>query len=164
MSQGLGYLLFQRIVRLRMKTVENYDSVIIGAGPAGCSTATALAMHGRKVLLVEREKFPRYHIGESMIPFTYPPLERIGMIPKLRQSSFMKKYSVQFVAPSGRASQPFYFFNRYDRETVAQSWQVLRSEFDQLMLDNAREHGVTVWEESEVTELLQDGVGTYSGV
>ena len=164
MSQGVGYQLFQKIVRLRMKRIENYDSVIIGAGPAGCSTATALAMHGRRVLLVEREKFPRYHIGESMIPFTYPPLERIGMIPKLRQSSFMKKYSVQFVAPSGRASQPFYFFNRYDRETVAQSWQVLRSEFDQLMLDNAREHGVTVWEESEVTELLQDGVGTYSGV
>ena len=106
-----------------MKKLENYDSVIIGAGPAGCSTATALAMLGRRVLVIEREKFPRYHIGESMIPFTYPPLERIGMIPKLRQSGFMKKYSVQFVSPSGRASQPFYFFNRYDRETVAQSWQ-----------------------------------------
>ena len=164
MSAGVEYLSFQKIVRLRMKTVESYDSVIIGAGPAGCATATALAMHGRKVLVVEREKFPRYHIGESMIPFTYPPLERIGMISRLKRSCFMKKYSVQFVSPSGRASQPFYFFDRYDRDTVAQSWQVLRSEFDQMMLENAREHGVEVWEESEVTELIQDDSGAYCGV
>jgi len=146
-----------------MKTNESFDAVVVGAGPAGCSTATALAQHGRRVLVLEREKFPRYHIGESLIPFTYHALDRIGMIPRLRQSGFARKYSVQFVAPSGRASQPFYFFNRYDRETVAQTWQVLRSEFDQMLVENAREKGVEVREETEVVEMIRDG-GRFVGV
>ncbi len=146
-----------------MNRTESFDAVVVGAGPAGTATATALAQHGRRVLVLEREKFPRYHIGESLIPFTYHALDRLGMIPRLRKSSFPKKYSVQFVSPSGRASQPFYFFNRYDRETVAQTWQVLRSEFDQMMVENAREQGVDVREETEVTELLKDG-DRYVGV
>ena len=136
---------------------SDYDALIIGGGPAGASAASVLAAHGRRVLVLEREKFPRYHIGESLIPFTYAPLERIGMIPKMRKSAFVKKYSVLFVQPDGKASQPFYFFNRYDRETVAQTWQVLRSEFDQIMLDNAREKGAEVREETTVKRLLMDG-------
>ena len=137
--------------------------VIIGGGPAGTSAACVLGEQGRRVLLLEREKFPRYHIGESMIPFTYPALERIGMIPRLRESSFVKKYSVQFVSPSGKASQPFYFFNRYDRETVAQPWQVLRSDFDQMMMEQARSKGAEVREQHEVVELLREE-GRYVGV
>lgn len=140
-----------------MKRTLETDVVVIGAGPAGCAAATVLAEQGHSVLVLEREKFPRYHIGESLIPFTYPALERLGMIPKLRATAFPKKYSVQFVAPSGKASQPFYFFNRYDRETIAQSWQVLRSEFDQMLMDNARERGAEVMEEVEVTDFLRDG-------
>ncbi|MBM3844867.1 MAG: FAD-binding protein [Verrucomicrobia bacterium] len=136
---------------------DQWDAILIGGGPAGASAAAVLSEHGRKVLVLEREKFPRYHVGESLIPFTYAPLERLGMISKLRQSAFLKKYSVQFVSPSGSASQPFYFFTRYDRETIAQTWQVLRSEFDQLNLDNAREKGATVLEETRVTELLKEG-------
>ncbi|MEI6358518.1 MAG: FAD-dependent oxidoreductase, partial [Verrucomicrobiota bacterium] len=146
-----------------MKRVEVFDVVIIGGGPAGCSAGAVLAEQGHRVVVLEREKFPRYHIGESMIPFTYQPLERIGMIPQLKSSAFTKKFSVQFVAPSGRASQPFYFFNRYDRETVAQSWQVLRSEFDQMMMDNTRSKGADVREEMEVVELLQED-GRHVGV
>lgn len=134
-----------------------WDVLVIGGGPAGASAATVLADHGHRVLIIEREKFPRYHVGESLIPFTYGPLERIGMIDKLRSSAFTRKYSVQFVSPNGQASQPFYFFNRYDRETVAQTWQVLRSEFDQMTLDNAREHGASVVEQTEVLELLKAG-------
>ena len=132
------------------------DVLIIGAGPAGSASAAILAGHGHKVLMLEREKFPRYHIGESLLPFTFEPLKRLGMIDKMRQSAFVKKYSVQFVSPSGRASQPFYFFNRYDRETVAQTWQVLRSEFDQMLLDNARERGAEVLEETTVIELIRE--------
>ncbi|MBI1841419.1 MAG: tryptophan 7-halogenase [Verrucomicrobia bacterium] len=135
----------------------NWDTIIIGGGPAGASAATVLADQGRRTLVLERERFPRYHIGESLLPFTYGPLERLGLIPKMKQSCFVKKYSVQFVSPNGKASQPFYFFNRYDRETVAQTWQVLRSEFDQMLLDNARERGATVHEGSEVKELLKEG-------
>lgn len=133
-----------------------YDAIIIGAGPSGTSAAAILAEYGHRVLIIEREKFPRYRIGESLIPFTYGPLERLGLIPKLKQSHFVKKYSVCFVQPDGSATQPFYFFTRYDKDTVAQSWQVLRSEFDQMMLDNARERGAEVLEETAVTELISE--------
>lgn len=132
------------------------DVLIIGGGPAGSCSAAILAEYGHDVLILEREKFPRYHIGESLIPFTYEPLERIGMIPKMRNSAFVEKYSVVFVSPNGKASEPFYFFNRYDRQTVAQTWQVLRSEFDQMLLDNAREKGAKVREETRVTELIKE--------
>lgn len=136
---------------------ENYDVIIIGGGPSGTCSGAILGEYGHRVLILEREKFPRYHIGESLIPFTFQPLERIGMIPKMKGSHFVKKYSVTFVQPDGRRSQPFYFFNRYDRETVAQTWQVLRSEFDQLLLDNAREKGAEVREETTVKRLLMEG-------
>ena len=139
------------------KKSDTYDAVIIGGGPAGSCSAAILGEYGHKVLILEREKFPRYHIGESLIPFTFGPLERIGMIPKMRKSIFQKKYSVTFVSPDGKRSQPFYFFTRYDKETVAQTWQVLRSEFDQLLLDNAREKGAEVREETTVNRLLMEG-------
>ena len=133
-----------------------YDVIVIGAGPAGSSAATVLAENGRRVLVLEREKFPRYHIGESLIPFTYHPLERLGMIERLKESAFVKKYSVQFISPDGNASQPFYFFNRYDRESVAQTWQVMRADFDLMLLDNARKKGAEVIEEITVKELIWD--------
>src|SRR5713226_7796084 len=110
------------------------DVLIIGAGPAGSSAAALLAEKGRRVLVLEREKFPRYHVGESLLPFTFQPLQRLGLIEKMRQSAFVKKYSVQFISSSGKASQPFYFFNRYDRDTIGQTWQVLRSEFDLMLM------------------------------
>src|SRR2546421_11679844 len=133
---------------------ENYDALVIGGGPAGSAAATVLAGQGHKVLVLEREKFPRYHIGESLLPFTFHPLQRLGLIGKMRMSAFVKKYSVQFVSPSGKASQPFYFFTRYDRD-VAQTWQVLRSEFDLMVLNHAREKGAVVREETTVNELLK---------
>jgi len=140
------------------------EVLIIGGGPAGTSTAAILAEHGHKVLVIEREKFPRYHVGESLIPFTFGPLERLGLIPTMKKSHFMKKFSVSFVQPDGRRSQPFYFFNRYDRETVAQTWQVLRSEFDQMLMDHARSKGAEVREETTVTQLLKDDNGKVIGV
>ncbi|MGV3661770.1 MAG: NAD(P)/FAD-dependent oxidoreductase [Prosthecobacter sp.] len=143
---------------------NDHEVLIIGGGPAGTSTAAMLAEHGHKVLVIEREKFPRYHIGESLIPFTFGPLERLGLIPKMKKSHFMKKYSVLFVSPDGRKSQPFYFFNRYDRDTIAQTWQVLRSEFDQMLMNHARERGAEVREETTVTQLLKDDSGRVIGV
>src|SRR6267378_5979798 len=140
-----------------MSNERDYDVLVIGAGPAGCAASTVLAEHGHRVLVLEREKFPRYHIGESLLPFTFQPLHRLGLIDTMRKSSFVKKYSVQFVSPSGKASQPFYFFDRYDRDTVAQTWQVLRSEFDQMLMENARARGATVLEEITVKELLKEG-------
>lgn len=142
----------------------SYDVLIIGGGPAGTSTAAILAEHGHRVLVLEREKFPRYHVGESLIPFTYGPLERLGMIPKMRSSCFTKKYSVSFVQPDGRRSQPFYFHTRYDKETVAQTWQVMRAEFDQMLLDNALEKGAEVRQQTSVTQLLKNDSGQVIGV
>jgi flavin-dependent dehydrogenase len=141
---------------------NRWDTLIIGAGPAGCAAAYVLAEQGHRVLVLEKEKFPRYHIGESLIPFTWYPLQRLGLIEKMRQSQFVKKYSVQFVSPSGKASQPFYFFTRYN-EDVAQTWQVLRSEFDSMLTEHARERGATIIEGVTVTELLKED-GRFVGV
>ena len=143
------------------------DAIIIGAGPAGSAAAAVLAEHGRSVLVLEREKFPRYHIGESLLPFTYYPLKRLGLIEKMRQSAFVKKYSVQFVSTSGKASQPFYFNARYN-DDVAQTWQVLRSEFDQMLVEHARSKGATIREGVTVTGLIRErgrvvGVRTDQG-
>lgn len=146
-----------------MKQEPEHDVVIIGAGPSGCSAATILAEHGHDVLVLERDQFPRYRIGESLLPFTYEPLKRLGLIELLRRSAFVKKYSVQFISPSGRASQPFYFFNRYDRDTVAQTWQILRSEFDVMMEKNAAGKGARVQHGIEVRELIRED-GRVAGV
>ncbi len=139
-----------------MKSQPDYDVLIIGAGPAGATSSALLAEKGHRVLVLEREKFPRYHIGESLLPFAYQSLQRLGLVGRMKTSAFVKKYSVQFVSPSGRASLPFYFFNRYDRDTIAQTWQVLRSEFDQMLLDNSRAKGAEVREETTVRELIKE--------
>src|SRR3954462_3838662 len=134
------------------------DVLIIGGGPAGSSAAAILAEKGHRVLVLEREKFPRYHVGESLLPFNFFPLKRLGLIDKMRQSQFVKKYSVQFISPSGKASQPFYFNSRYDKD-ISETWQVLRSEFDEMLLNNARECGATVMEQMTVMELIRSSGG-----
>ena len=127
--------------------------IVIGGGPAGSTAATLIAQQGYRVELFERDHFPRFHIGESLIPETYWVLQRLNMLPKMKGSHFVKKYSVQFVGASGRLSEPFYFVDHKPHE-CSQTWQVRRSEFDQLMLENAREHGVQVQEGVRVLEVL----------
>ena len=131
---------------------ESYDVVVIGGGPAGATVGALVAAAGHRVLIVERTKFPRFHIGESLMPESYWTFERLGMLPKLKNSDFVKKYSVQFVNASGKESQPFYFDEMNPHE-CSQTWQVVRSEFDRMMLDNAAERGATVWQEANVTDV-----------
>jgi flavin-dependent dehydrogenase len=135
---------------------DRYDVVVIGGGPAGSTASTLLAQRGLRVGLFERERFPRFHIGESLIPETYWVLERLNMLPKMQQSHFVKKYSVQFVNASGKLSAPFYFHDNKPHE-CSQTWQVVRSEFDAMMLENAREHGVEAHEAVHVVDVLHDG-------
>ena len=135
---------------------ESPDVVVIGGGPAGSTVSTLIAQQGYKVQLFEREKFPRFHIGESLIPETYWVLKRLNMLPKMQQSHFTRKYSVQFVNANGRLSAPFYFWDNKPHE-CSQTWQVVRSEFDQMMLENAREHGVEAHEATRVVDVLFEG-------
>jgi flavin-dependent dehydrogenase len=132
------------------------DVIVIGGGPAGSTVSTLIAQHGYKVLLFERERFPRFHIGESLIPETYWVLKRLKMLDKMKASAFTKKYSVQFVNANGKLSAPFYFHDNKADE-CSQTWQVVRSEFDLMMLRNAAEQGVDVHEATRVLEVLFDG-------
>jgi flavin-dependent dehydrogenase len=135
---------------------DQSDVVVIGGGPAGSTVATLLAQQGIRVELFERERFPRFHIGESLIPETYWVLKRLGMLPKMQASHFVKKHSVQFVNASGKLSAPFYFWDNKPHE-CSQTWQVVRSEFDQMLLENAREHGVAAHEGVRVVDVIFEG-------
>jgi flavin-dependent dehydrogenase len=132
------------------------DVVVIGGGPAGSTVSTLLAQHGCKVKLFERERFPRFHIGESLIPETYWVFQRLKMLDKMRASPFVKKYSVQFINAEGKLSAPFYFHDNKPHE-CSQTWQVIRSEFDLMMLQNAAEQGVEVHQGTRVLDVLFDG-------
>ena len=145
-----------------MKKHQNYDLIVIGGGPAGSTVATLVAEQGHRVLLLERETEPSFKIGESLIPATYWTFKRLGMLEKLRASHFPQKYSVQFYSRTGKASNPFYFFQTNPHESAV-TWQVLRSEFDQMLLDNAKEKGVAVHRGVGVREVLFAG-DTATGV
>jgi flavin-dependent dehydrogenase len=135
---------------------QSPDVVVTGGGPAGSTVSTLLAQQGVRVALYERDRFPRFHIGESLIPETYWVLRRLGMLDKMKASPFVKKYSVQFVSASGKVSAPFYFWDNKPHE-CSQTWQVIRSQFDLMLLDNAQEHGVEVNQATRVLEVLFDG-------
>jgi flavin-dependent dehydrogenase len=134
----------------------NPDVIVIGGGPAGSTVSTLISQQGHRVLLFERERFPRFHIGESLIPQTYWIIRRLNLLDYMKQSRFVKKFSVQFINQHGKLSEPFYFFDNNPHE-CSQTWQVYRQEFDQLMLDNARKHGVEVHEAARVLEVLFEG-------
>ncbi|MBL8864569.1 MAG: tryptophan 7-halogenase, partial [Planctomycetia bacterium] len=139
-----------------MAIESSTDVAVVGGGPAGSTVSTLLAQRGVKVRLFERDRFPRFHIGESLIPETYWVFKKLNMLEKMKKSAFIKKYSVQFVNAAGKMSAPFYFHDNKDHE-CSQTWQVIRSEFDTMMLDNAREHGVQVHQPARVLETLFEG-------
>ena len=142
---------------------KNYDVIIVGAGPAGSSTASLLAEKGHDVLILEKEKFPRYHVGESLMPFCYFPLERLGLVDKLMKSGNPRKYCVQFVRQDGFLSQPFYFFQHFDHPSST-TWQVWRSEFDNMILDKAIQNGATVMQQTKAKNLIKSDPNRVEGV
>ncbi len=139
-----------------MPNPDQYDMVIIGGGPAGATVGTLLADHGHRVLILEANRLPRHHIGESLMPESYSTFQRLGMLDKLGAANFPRKESVQFVSASGKDSQPYFFTDR-DPGAHSVTWQVPRDRFDQMMLDNARQHGAEVREGVRVSSVNFDG-------
>ena len=141
---------------------SSYDVIVIGGGPAGTAAATFLQRQGHSCLVLEASRFPRYHVGESLIPHTYGTLDRLGLLPKLRESDFPVKQSVRFVHPSGRSADPFYFSETIEGDR-AKTWQVERSEFDAMCAAHAAACGVQIAMGTRVHEVLFDR-GRATGV
>jgi geranylgeranyl reductase family protein len=135
---------------------NTYDVIVMGGGPAGSSVASILTREGRKVVLFEKEQFPRHHIGESLMTDTFWTFQRMGFLEKLKQSPFVRKYSVQFANPQGKESRPFYFFEANHHESSV-TWQVTRAVFDQMLIEHAAEQGATVYQKTQVKQVLFEG-------
>ncbi|MCC9602218.1 tryptophan 7-halogenase [Stieleria sp. JC731] len=140
-----------------------YDCVVIGAGPAGGATAAMTAEGGLSTLLIEREQVPRFHVGESLMPETYWPLQRLGLNEKVKASGWQVKKSVQFVTANGKESAPF-FFRRHDERDCSDTWQVERSEFDKMLFDRAAELGADCVDQTRLTDVMFDDSGKATGV
>ena len=135
---------------------NTYDVIVMGGGPAGSSVAGILAREGRQVILFEKEIFPRHHIGESLMTDTYWTFRRLGVLEKLKQSPFVRKYSVQFANSAGKESRPFYFFEAVHHESAV-TWQITRAQFDHLLIDHAAEQGAVVHQGVLVKQVLFEG-------
>lgn len=134
----------------------SYDCVVIGGGPAGSTAAALVAEAGHSVLLVERDKMPREHVGESLMPESYWVFERLGVLEQLIASRFSRKVGVQFVNNTGRESQPF-FFRSHDPRPCSETWHVDRAEFDKMLFDNAATKGAHVRDGVRVVDILMRG-------
>ena len=135
---------------------NTYDVIVMGGGPAGSSVASMLAREGRQVIVFEKEIFPRHHIGESLMTDTYWSFRRMGLLEKLRDSPFVRKYSVQFANAAGKESRPFYFFEAVHHESAV-TWQVTRAKFDELLINHAAEQGAVVHQGALVKQVLFEG-------
>ena len=142
---------------------SSYDCVVIGAGPAGGSAASITAEAGLSTLLIEREQVPRFHVGESLMPETYWPLQRLGLNDRIKASGWQVKKSVQFVTHRGTESAPFFFKQHDDRE-CSNTWQVERSEFDKMLFDRAAELGADCHDETRLSDVRFDDDGKAVGV
>src|ERR1044071_1011189 len=136
-----------------------YDVAIIGGGPAGSTAAALLAQAGRRVIVFEREKFPRFHIGESLLPFSMKAFTRMGLHEKFLRAGFIKKYGGEIIGACSENGTKFYFKDGY-RSQTDHAYQVTRGDFDKLLLDHARESGAEVHEQTpvEAVEFSEDGV------
>lgn len=138
--------------------MRTYDAIIIGGGPAGSCAATCLARRGRSVLVLEREVFPRFHIGESLLPYNAEIFEELGLVSKLEAAQFPIKRGAQFHLGNGTKGTAFVFRDgRFTRHTAA--YQVERSRFDEILLRHAAESGATVREGVIAERVTADSAG-----
>lgn len=129
-----------------------YDVAIIGGGPAGSTAATLLARAGRRVIVIERDKFPRFHIGESLLPFSMQAFTRLGLHEKFLRAGFIEKFGGEMCGACSDEGVKFYFQDGF-RSKTDRSYQVSRAEFDKVLLDHSRENGAEVHEETSVEKV-----------
>jgi flavin-dependent dehydrogenase len=127
-----------------------YDAIVVGGGPTGSTVATRLAQRGRRVLLLEKERFPRFHIGESLLPCSMPLFEQLGVLPALEQHGFLVKYAAEFVTADGKCARRYAFADGLIPGQPS-AFEVDRSEFDHVLLKHAAKSGVEVQEGVTVT-------------
>jgi FADH2-dependent halogenase len=126
--------------------------IVIGGGPGGTTAATLLAKSGRSVILLEREKFPRFQIGESLLPYNNDLFKTLGVWDQIERAGFYPKYGAEFLTGDGKVGYRFRFDRTLPPE-YSKSYQVQRAEFDEILLRNSERNGVDVKEESRVTGL-----------
>lgn len=143
--------------------MDKYDVIVLGGGPGGSTVSTLLADSGKKVLLLEKDTFPRYHIGESLLSGTADLMKKIGVLEKVEADGYVKKWGVEWLWGKERDSWTVYF-----KDALAMphdhGYQVERAEFDKLLLDNAIEHGVEVLQPCPARDIIQDANGRVIGV
>lgn len=155
-------------IRLLQQSEEPYDALVVGGGPGGASAAALLARRGRRVLVVERQRFPRFHIGESLIPETNRFLETLGVLDRIAAAGFPIKRGAVIIAPDGEHER-YAFFGDAEGIDRPATYEVPRDRFDQILLDHAASSGARVlqgcrarsvsFSEEGVTLRIEDGSG-----
>ena len=133
--------------------VNEHDVIVVGSGPAGATASTLLAQQGHSVLMIERDQHPKFHIGESLLPFSAPIFDRLGV--EWKEGQYLPKGGAEFInEAAGYAA-------RFPLALTYQPYQVERSKFDLMMVENAQQHGVVVHQNEAVesVDIDAEGVG-----
>jgi len=134
-----------------MQDHRECDVLVVGGGPAGSTIAALLAQKGEQVVVLEKDRFPRFHIGESLLPLNLPLFDRVGVAAEIRRIGVYKP-GAELISDE-HAEATTFRFDHNPRLSVDHSYHVRRADFDKLLLDNSRRLGATVIEGTRVTEV-----------